>query len=127
MTLTLLGISLPSFTVAALLQIGEVYWYRRFGFRLVPVGGFGWDAHLVIPVLVLAARPLAHLTRITYMTFGEILSQDYVRTAHSKGLHGSVVMWGHAYPNAAIPILTALGVCLRFSLGSLPVVEYFLG
>jgi len=127
MTLTLLGISLPSFSVAALLQIAEIYWYRSFGFRLVPVGGFGWDAHLVIPTLVLAARPLAYLARIAYMTFSKILDQDYIRTAHSKGLYQSRVMQDHAYPNAAVPILTGLGVSLRFSLGSLPVVEYFLG
>lgn len=127
MTLTLLGISVPSFSVAALLQIGEIYWYRSYGFRLVPVGGFGWDAHLIIPVLVLAARPLAYLARIAYMSFSEILEQSYIRTARSKGLYWSTVMSGHAYPNAAVPILTGLGVSLRFSLGSLPVVEHFLG
>jgi peptide/nickel transport system permease protein len=127
MTLTLLGVSVPSFFAAALLQIGEIYWYRQFGFQLVPVGGFGWDAHLIIPALVLAARPLAHLARIAYMSFSEILDQDYIRTAQAKGLYRSLIMRMHAYPNAAVPLLTALGVSLRFSLGSLPVVEYFLG
>ncbi len=127
MTLTLIGVSVPSFFAAALLQIAEIYWFRATGVRLVPVGGFGWDAHLVIPTLVLAARPLAHLARIAYMAFSEILEQDYIRTAHAKGLYKSMVTRGHAYPNAAVPILTALGVSLRFSLGSLPVVEYFLG
>jgi len=127
MTATLLGISLPSFTVAALLQIAEIYWYRTFGFRLVPVGGFGWDTHLVIPTLVLAARPVAHLARIAFMAFSDVLEQDYMRTAHAKGLYQRLVMRVHAYPNAAVPLLTGLGVSLRFSLGSLPVVEYFLG
>ncbi|GAB4404843.1 MAG: ABC transporter permease [Anaerolineales bacterium] len=127
MTLTLIGVSVPSFFAAALLQIAEIYWFRATGVRLVPVGGFGWDAHLVIPTLVLAARPLAHLARIAYMSFSEILEQDYIRTAHAKGLYDSMVTRAHAYPNAAVPILTALGVSLRFSLGSLPVVEYFLG
>lgn len=127
MTATLIGVSVPSFFAAALLQIAEIYWFRATGVRLVPVGGFGWDAHLVIPTLVLAARPLAHLARIAYMAFSEILEQDYIRTAHAKGLYDSMVTRGHAYPNAAVPILTALGVSLRFSLGSLPVVEYFLG
>lgn len=127
MTATLIGVSVPSFFAAALLQIAEIYWFRATGVRLVPVGGFGWDAHLVIPALVLAARPLAHLARIAYMTFLEILEQDYIRTAHAKGLYDTMVTRGHAYPNAAVPILTALGVSLRFSLGSLPVVEYFLG
>lgn len=127
MTATLIGVSVPSFFAAALLQIAEIYWFRATGVRLVPVGGFGWDAHLVIPTLVLAARPLAHLARIAYMSFSEILEQDYIRTAHAKGLYDTMVTRGHAYPNAAVPILTALGVSLRFSLGSLPVVEYFLG
>lgn len=127
MTATLIGVSVPSFFAAALLQIAEIYWFRATGVRLVPVGGFGWDAHLVIPALVLAARPLAHLARIAYMTFSDILEQDYIRTAHAKGLYDTMVTRGHAYPNAAVPILTALGVSLRFSLGSLPVVEYFLG
>lgn len=127
MTATLIGVSVPSFFAAALLQIAEIYWFRATGVRLVPVGGFGWDAHLVIPALVLAARPLAHLARIAYMTFLEILEQDYIRTAHAKGLYDTMITRGHAYPNAAVPILTALGVSLRFSLGSLPVVEYFLG
>lgn len=127
MTLTLLGVSVPSFFAAALLQIGEIYWFRQFGFQLVPVGGFGWDTHLIIPALVLAARPLAHLARIAYMTFSEILDQDYIRTARAKGLFDSSITRGHAYPNAAVPVLTALGVSLRFSLGSLPVVEYFVG
>lgn len=127
MTLTLLGVSLPSFSVAALLQIAEIYWYRSFGFRLVPVGGFGWDAHLIIPTLVLAARPLAYLARIAHMTLSEILEQAYMTTADAKGLSRLRVMQDHAYPNAAVPVLTGLGVSLRFSLGSLPVVEYFLG
>ena len=127
MTLTLIGISLPSFTAAALLQVGEIYWYRAFGFRLVPVGGFGWDAHLVIPTLVLCARPLAQLARIAYMAFAEVLDQDYMRTAEAKGLFRRAIVLRHAYPNAAVPILTGLGVSLRYSLASLPVVEYFMG
>lgn len=127
MTLTLVGVSLPSFTAAALLQIGEIYWFRTFGFRLVPVGGFGWDAHLVIPTLVLCARPLAQLARIAYMAFAEVLDEDYMRTAAAKGLLRRAITLGHAYPNAAVPILTGLGVSLRFSLASLPVVEYFVG
>ncbi len=117
MTATLIGVSVPSFFAAALLQIAEIYWFRATGVRLVPVGGFGWDAHLVIPTLVLAARPLAHLARIAYMSFSEILEQDYIRTAHAKGLYDTMVTRGHAYPNAAVPILTALGVSLRLLAG----------
>ena len=125
LTLTLLGISTPSFFAALLLQVGEIQWLRVFGFRLVPLGGFGWDAHIILPALVLAARPLAQLARVTYMSLSETLDQDYVRTAAAKGLSGLQILRGHALRNAAVPILTAVGVSLRFSLGSLPVVEYY--
>nr|MBC7244760.1 ABC transporter permease [Chloroflexota bacterium] len=127
LTTTLLGISLPSFFTALLLQVLEITWYQRTRVRLVPVGGFGWDAHLILPGLVLAARPLAQVARITFISLTEAAHQDYVRTAHAKGLPKRRVWSDHVLPNAAVPILTALGVSLRFSLGSLPVVEYFFG
>ncbi len=127
MALSLLGISLPSFFLAVGLQTLEVLSYRATGFRLVPVGGFGWDAHLVLLALVLAARPLAHLARITYATLRDIHTEDYVRTARAKGLPERVVLRVHEARNAAVPLLTALAVSLRFSLASLPVVEFFFG
>jgi len=127
LTTTLLGISLPTFFTALLLQVIEIMWYRRTGVRLVPVGGFGWDAHAILPALVLAARPLAHLARIASVSMSEAAHQDYVRTAFAKGLPTRLVWAEHVLPNAAVSILTALGVSVRFSLGSLPVVEYFFG
>ena len=125
LTISLLGVSMPSFFTALLLQVLEILWYRRTGVRLVPVGGFGWDSHLILPALVLSMRPLAQLARITNVSLSEAAHQDYVRTAWAKGLPISQVWGGHVLPNAAVPILTALGISLRFSLGSLPVVEYF--
>jgi peptide/nickel transport system permease protein len=127
LTSTLLGVSLPTFFGALLLQVVEIRWYQRTGMRLVPVGGFGWDAHLVLPALVLAARPLAQIARITFASMSEASHQDYARTARAKGLHARQVWGRHIVPNAAVPILTALGVSLRFSLGSLPVVEFYFG
>jgi len=127
LTATLLGISLPSFFTAVLLQVMEIVWYRRTGVRLVPVGGFGWDAHIVLPALVLAARPLAQIARMTAVAMSEAAHQDFVRTAWAKGLSTKQIWGGHVVPNAAVSILTALGLSMRFSLGSLPVVEYFFG
>jgi ABC-type dipeptide/oligopeptide/nickel transport system permease component len=127
LTSSLLGVSVPTFFGALLLQVIEIRWYQRTGMRLVPVGGFGWDAHLVLPALVLAARPLAQIARITFASLSEAAHQDYARTARAKGLHPRQVWSRHVVPNAAVPILTALGVSLRFSLGSLPVVEYYFG
>jgi peptide/nickel transport system permease protein len=127
LTATLLGISLPSFFTALLLQVIEILWYRRTGMRLVPVGGFGWDAHIVLPALVLASRPLAQIARVTCVSMSEAAHQDFVRTAWAKGLSPKQIWGDHVLPNAAVSILTALGLSLRFSLGSLPVVEYYFG
>ncbi len=127
MAATLLGVSTPTFFAALLWQVAEIAFYNATGLRLVPVGGFGWDAHILLPALVLAGRPLAHLARVTLVSTREVLDQDYVRTAVAKGLPDPLLWGRHALRNAAIPILTAAGVSLRFSLGSLPVVEYFFG
>ncbi len=125
---TLLGISVPSFFVALLLQQGAIRYQRQFGSRLVSVGGFGWDFdHMALPVLVLAARPLAYFTRAIFISLREVMEQDYIRTAQSKGLPLWRVVLRHAAPNFAIPALTAIGISMRFLLGSLPIVEYFFG
>ena len=124
---SILGTSMPTFFLALLLQVIEITWYQRTGVRLVPVGGFGWDSHLILPALVLCVRPLAQLARITLVALSEVAHQDYVRTAWAKGLAPSSIWAGHIVPNAMVSLLTAIGVSLRFSLGSLPVVEYFFG
>lgn len=122
---SIVGVSVPSFFAALLLQLGLIRWTRTFGKALLPVGGFGWDERIILPALVLAARPIAQIARVTFVSIGETLDQDHVRTAHSKGLAQQVVMGRHVLRNAAIPILTTIGISLRFSLSSLPVVEFF--
>ena len=124
---SIIGVSMPSFFVALLLQMLVIRWTRWTGHALLPVGGFGWDRHMILPAIVLAARPIAQITRVTFVSVGQTLRQDYVRTAASKGLSSRRVLWGHVMRNAAAPILTTLGVSLRFSLSSLPVVELFFG
>jgi len=124
---SIIGVSAPSFLLGMLLQYLEITIYRRTGAQLLPVGGFGWDEHLVLPVLVLAARPVAQITRLSYVRFAAILGEDYVRTAHAKGLRSRHVWWVHIIPNAASTILTGMGTSLRFSLSSLPVVEFLFG
>jgi ABC-type dipeptide/oligopeptide/nickel transport system permease component len=119
------GVSIPSFFAALLLQLAAIRWTRTFGHALLPVGGFGWDERIILPALVLAARPVAQIARVTFVSIGEVLDQDFVRTAQSKGLSLRQVMNRHVVRNAAIPILTTVGLSLRFSLSSLPVVEFF--
>ena len=123
--LVLIGISTPAFFSGFLLQQIEVAYLYFFGRRLVSVAGFGWDLdHMLLPILVLAARPLAYLTRQSFIAIDRIMEEDYIRTAYSKGLSQRTTVIVHALRNVSIPILTAVGVSLRFSLGSLPIVEF---
>lgn len=122
-----IGVSVPSFFAAFLLQMAVTRFTQAFGWRLLPVGGFGWNAHLILPALVLAARPVAQVARITFASVSDTLDQDFVRTARSKGLREHRVLLMHSLRSAAIPVLTTIGVSLRFALCSLPVVEYFFG
>ncbi len=124
---SILGVSTPSFLLAMLFWILNVQMYHWIGTRraLLPPTGFGWDLHLVMPALVLAARPLAQIMQVTYVSMSEALSQDYMRSARARGAGQRLLIFRHALRNVLIPILTTLGTSLRFSLASLPVVESF--
>jgi ABC-type dipeptide/oligopeptide/nickel transport system permease component len=80
---------------------------------------------MLMPIIVLAARPLAYLTRASFIGLNRVMEEDYIRTAYSKGLDRLSVVSIHALRNVAVPILTAIGVSMRFSLSVLPVVEFF--
>jgi len=125
--LSVLGVSTPSFLLGMLLWVLNIQVARWLGLHGAPLPptGFGWDAHVVMPVLVLATRPLAQIVQITYVSMSNVLGEDYIRTAHAKGLRPRVVLNRHALRNVLIPVLTTLGTSLRFSLASLPVVEAF--
>lgn len=125
--LSIIGISTPSFFLGTLLQWLEITCYRATGVQLLPVGGFGWGRHLVLPVLVLAARPVAQVTRLAYAQFSTVFAADYVRTANAKGLRALAVWLRHITPNGATTVLTAMGTSMRFALSSLPVIEYMFG
>ncbi len=85
----------------------------------------GWDLHLIMPALVLAARPLAQIAQVTYISLRDVLGEDYIRTARSKGLSKRLVYFRHAFRNIQIPVLTTIGTSIRYSIASLPVVEFF--
>jgi len=123
--LSVLAASTPSFLLAMMLWVANAWVHRTFSIKVLPTTGFGWDAHLIMPVLVLAARPLAQVAQITYVSVHEALQQDYIRTAYSKGLTWHAVRNAHLLRNVLIPILNTLASSLRFSLASLPVVEIF--
>ncbi|MBM4465347.1 MAG: ABC transporter permease [Chloroflexi bacterium] len=121
---SVLGISTPSFFAAMLLIWGAVWLYQSTGQHIVPISGFGWDLHLILPALVLAARPAAAVTRLSFNALVEILESDYIRTAVAKGLLPRLILLRHVLRNAGVPLMTTVGVSLRFSLAVLPIVEY---
>ncbi len=131
LTLTVVGVSIPSFFLALLLRVADIKFYQRTGLGLFPVYGISEQRtasllpRVIAPALVLAARPLAHITRVTFASISDVLSRDFIRTAHAKGLKRHIVFWRHALRNVGVSVLTAVAVSLRFALGSLPVVEVF--
>jgi ABC-type dipeptide/oligopeptide/nickel transport system permease component len=118
-------VSLPSFLLAVLLILLSAEMVRRYNVRLWPSFGFGIDDHLILPTLVLAARPFAQIASFAFVAVDDELRADYVRTARSKGLYEQVVFTRHALRNALVPILGAIAAALSIGLSTLPVVEVF--
>lgn len=123
--LTLAAYSFPSFWVGLMLM-----WLFSFHLGWLPISGRGgppWTLeglrHLLLPSLMLATVQFGALARLTRATMLETLGQDFVRTAHSKGLRYSRVVWFHVFRNAAIPILTVLGLQIGYFLGGVIVTE----
>ena len=125
MLISVLGVSTPSFLLAMLFWVVNINFYKITGVPALPSVGFGLDAHLILPVLVLSMRPLAQIAQVSYVSLSDVMRQDYIRTAEAKGLSWRLVRDRHALRNVMIPILTTVGTSLRFSLASLPVVELF--
>jgi peptide/nickel transport system permease protein len=112
------GMSLPSFVVAVLL----IRWLA-LGWHAVPSSGWGDPRHYVLPVLVLLVQPLAYITRVTRAGVLRVLPEDYVRTAHGKGLSPWRVLSRHVLPNAAISVITIAGLAFSYALTGAFVVE----
>lgn len=100
----LIGVSIPIFWLGIQLQI-------LFGLQLdlLPISGTGFDEHLILPAVSASMGMLALMTRMTRSSLLEVLGQDYIRTAYSKGLTARRVMIRHALSNALLPLLTVWG------------------
>ncbi|NJQ03043.1 ABC transporter permease [Streptomyces zingiberis] len=130
---SLLGICIPVFFLAFILKAifaVNLGWFPSFGrqttgLNATEVTGFyvldglltgeldaAWDAlvHLVLPAMALASIPLAIIVRMTRASVLEVLGEDYVRTAESKGLHRRVVRGRHVLRNALLPVVTVIGL-----------------
>jgi peptide/nickel transport system permease protein len=95
--------------------------------RWVPTGGYGTMQHLILPSITLAAYIGASTARISRSSMLEVLGQDYMRTARAKGLALHVVVLKHGLRNAAIPLVTFLGLQMGLLLGGTVVVEEIFG
>lgn len=118
------GVSLPSFFWAMLLQLVVVLWFVRTRTTLLPTTGFGLDQHLILPAIAVGLRPAAYLFRTTATALEEVRHGDYVRSARAKGLVESLIARRHIFPNAAPAIFGGLGLATRSALSSLAIVEY---
>ena len=104
MILAVVGISVPNFIMATFLQ-----YLFSMKMDLLPVARWGSLAHSVLPALSLAALPTAFIARLTRANMVEVLEQDYVQTARSKGLSTQQVVFKHVLKNSLLPVLTYLG------------------
>jgi peptide/nickel transport system permease protein len=123
------GHALPAFWLGLMLIIlfaVTLRWLPSQG--VLTVGKDVWDIpdrlrHILLPAFVLSLTGIANYSRILRTETLDVLSQDFVRTAHAKGLHERTVVFVHALRNALIPVVTALGGILAALVGGALVVE----
>ncbi len=126
MAFAVLGFSVPVFVLAYLLILGF-----SIGLELLPVqgyvsirGGFWpWLERLILPSIALGLTYAALIARITRASMLEVLAQDYIRTAQAKGLAADKVLIGHALKNAAVPIVTIIGIGVALLISGVVVTE----
>jgi peptide/nickel transport system permease protein len=116
--------SLPAFFWAVAVELGMIFLWLRFGFRLFPMAGYGFDDHLVLPALALGLRPAAYIFRLTAIAVEDVRHADYVRTAVAKGLGARLLLRRHVLPNVAPNIIAATVLATRGALSSLVLIEY---
>ncbi len=114
----LLGQSMPTFWLGIMLIL-----VFSVQFNLLPSSGRGGLGHLILPAITLGLFTTARITRLTRSGMLEALNQDYIRTARAKGVGGPPVIWKHALKNAAIPIVTIVGIELGTLLGGSVITE----
>jgi oligopeptide transport system permease protein len=109
MFLVILGISVPSFVFAMLSQYGMTELNKKAGYTVLPVGGWGTFAHMLLPSVVLGLGTMAFLTRLMRSSILEIVNLDYIRTAKAKGVGPIRIFFTHQLRNAILPVITFLG------------------
>ena len=118
MTVAVSGISLPNFWIGFLLIMLFSVKLRWF-----PTTGAGTWKNLVLPAITLGTSIAAIIARFTRSSIVEVLKEDYIRTARAKGLREKTVIWGHAFRNSMISVVTVVGLQVGFLLGGSVVTE----
>jgi ABC-type dipeptide/oligopeptide/nickel transport system permease component len=122
MIISIIGVSVPGFLMGTFL-----IQFIATKFDWVPIGGWGEFRHTILPSITLAMMPLAQISRLMRSGMLEILNQDYLKTAGSKGLTKSVIIMKHAVRNAILPIISILGTTISNLLAGSFVVEKIFG
>lgn len=121
-----IGIATPIFWLAVLLIYifsVKLGWLPSWGFTLPWVDLAKSLKQMILPVICMSVGGIASYTRQTRSSMLEVINQDYIRTARSKGLEEKKVISGHAVKNALIPILTLIGLTLRNCIGGSSIIE----
>jgi peptide/nickel transport system permease protein len=126
MAISVLGFSVPVFVLAyglVLVFAVGLEWLPVQGYASFTKGLWPFVQHMILPSVALGTTYMALIARITRASMLDVLAQDYVRTAHAKGLAPSTVLTRHALKNAAVPIVTIIGIGIALLIGGVVVTE----
>jgi peptide/nickel transport system permease protein len=126
MAISVLGFSVPVFVIAyglILLFSIQLDWLPVQGYQSIREGFVPFIRHMILPSVALGLVYMALIARITRATMLDVLAQDYVRTANAKGLAPGAVLIRHALKNAAVPIVTIIGIGVALLIGGVVVTE----
>jgi len=126
MAFSVLGFSIPAFVVAYILIFLfsiEFQWLPVQGYKPLS-GGIGpWLQRLILPTITLSTVYIALIARIARTSIIEVMNEDYIRTARAKGMRERAVVLRHALRNAAVPIVTIIGIGVSMLIGGVVVTE----
>jgi peptide/nickel transport system permease protein len=126
MAFAVLGFSFPTFVIGYVLIFAFALWANLLpvqGYVSISQGFFAFLPNIVMPSLTLGIVLIALIARMTRASMLEVLSQDYIRTAHAKGLSDGQVLVGHALKNASVPIVTTVGLAFALLISGVVVTE----
>lgn len=122
---TTLITAVPAFFIAYFLQIAVIIiGANPEGGNLLPVFGFGYDSHLVLPLLSISAPAIAFTAQLTAARTAEVLEMDFITAARARGLPPTWILRVHVFPHVRPVVFEAIGSGLRISVASLPIIEY---